>query len=170
MKLILELLQHRKTMHDTIALTCKMQPQHTIHSFVIEHGVYFQGTPLPDYCEKMEAKECFYNCTILSSSTGLTYVEGFVVRKDINFPIHHAWCIDDDGTVIDPTLDDPENCEYFGIPLHPDFVLEQVEISGMAGILDNYKTKRIYDSSPSTFKHPEWIESRSNERSIPNAF
>ena len=151
MSLIVELLESTKAMHDKIAESCTMKAQHTIHGFVLKHGREMIAQPRPEWCERGVPKECFSNATHLSIRTGLIYVEGFMVRRGIPFPIHHGWCVDDDNTVIDPTITDPEQCEYYGIPINSEFLHDQMHKSGMYGVLDNWKTYDIYKVDPSTF-------------------
>lgn len=151
MSLIVDILESTRAMHDRIAESCTMRPQHTVHGFVLTHGREMIAQPRPVWCERGTPKECFSNATHLSIRTGLTYVEGFVVRADIPIPILHGWCVDDDNTVVDPTIDRPEECEYYGIPINSDFLQDQMHKSGMYGILDNYKTVDIYQVEPITF-------------------
>lgn len=58
-------------------------------------------------------KECFRNAGWLSRTTRLHYVEGYAVRGRLMLPLAHAWCVDDDGRVYDPTW--PDGTDYFGV-------------------------------------------------------
>lgn len=122
-------------------------------SFVLRHGQPFSAGVRPSYIKQRPQKECFKNSLELALETGLTYVEGYTFRI---IPILHAWCIDEDGTVLDPTLRDQEQLEYFGIPFNTDYVLEYAHQSGMYGVLDNYGLRRIGTDDPVIFIHPEW--------------
>jgi hypothetical protein len=150
MSVLISMLKQHKEMYDAIAKRCNMHPQHHIHGFVLEHGRPFTAAPRPDWCERGTPKECFSNAFHLALETGLIYVEGFMLRDGLPIPIHHGWCVDGD-VVIDPTINDPENCEYYGIPMDTDFVLLHTTTSGVYGILDNPNSKRIYETVPDTF-------------------
>ncbi len=75
----------------------------------------------------MKMKECFKNATeIVISGYGykhkLTYVEGFAVSGKmleigLVFPVQHAWAVDTDGNVYDPTFEQPEHGVYIGLPI-----------------------------------------------------
>lgn len=150
MSLLLAMLKQHKEMHDEIAKHAFMRPQHHIHGFVLQHGRPFTAAKLPDWCERGIPKECFSNATHLTLETGLTYVEGFMLRDGLPIPIHHGWCVEGD-VVIDPTIDKPENCEYFGIPFDTEFLMLHTTTSGVYGILDNPASQRIYETPPEMF-------------------
>jgi len=130
----------------------------TVFKLVAENGFEFKGSPLPDYIKQRTPKECFANALHLALETGLTYVEGYISVHAV--PIHHAWCVDEHGTVIDPTVVNPEDREYFGIPMDIDFVMHHCLASGYYGILDNFEFREIYDIDPSTYIHPEWKDKK----------
>mgnify|MGYP001012730423 FL=1 len=61
-------------------------------------------------------KRCFVNAARLAATRRdeLQYVEGWAWGK---VPLHHAWCVDRDGNVVDPTWEpDPLLDAYFGVP------------------------------------------------------
>lgn len=126
----------------------------TVFSIVANYGKTFIPEIRPEWLDLQEPKQCFKNSLNLSLITGLTYCEGFIYRV---MPIHHAWCIDDEGKVYDPTIKDQHNIPYFGIPFEQDFAFRVAQESGMYGILDNYEFRKIYDLPPEEFMHPEWI-------------
>jgi hypothetical protein len=127
----------------------------TVYSLVANNGIEFLSKPRPDWVQQGTPKECFSNAAHLAMSTGLIYVEGFIFRI---IPIHHAWCVDEDGTVIDPTLADQHTMPYFGIPFDSDFLLNVLDVSGMYGIMDNHEFRRIYDLNPAEFLHEHWLK------------
>ena len=71
------------------------------------HEYYWPGK-LPKGYGHMKPNQCFLNAQRLLQRrhyTGLRYVEGFVYADAHGeFPLHHAWLIDDGDQVIDPTL------------------------------------------------------------------
>lgn len=100
-----------------------------------------QRRPKP-YTAKMAYKACFGNAMHLAASSWwlhderqLTYVEGYAWGKTI--PVLHAWCVDREGRVIDPTWkqEDVVEAAYFGIPFDWDWVREYIVTNGVYGVL-----------------------------------
>lgn len=118
------------------------------YQFVLDHGKEYTGRRLPSDYRQRTPKECFKNAAELALETGLTYVEGFLFRF---VPIHHAWCIDENGNVIDPTVMDPQDCEYLGVPYDLDFVLDFITKAGYYGIMFNAAGGDMFDKSPEEF-------------------
>lgn len=50
--------------------------------------------------------------------------------------IHHAWAVDEEGNVVDPTLEDPEMCAYFGVKIETSVLWTELLRLGFYGILD----------------------------------
>ncbi len=82
------------------------------------------------------------------------YVEGYAINVvDLPIPIEHAWLVDGDGTVIDPTWPNAGDHVYYGVA----FKLEVVEkaiiaTNGDAGILSDPKLSRQLCASPERFE------------------
>lgn len=52
-----------------------------------------------------QIKECYRNAWISTCGrSDLKYYEGYVASKGIPIPIEHAWLVNADGMIIDPTL------------------------------------------------------------------
>jgi hypothetical protein len=76
--------------------------------------------PLPPRYPTMVPKQCFVNAArLVGRFRTLTYVEGYAYREGL-FPMHHAWAVDADRSVVDPTWRDPELCAYWGVPFDRD--------------------------------------------------
>ena len=91
-------------------------------------------------CFMGNKKECFKNAYQLSFTKNLTYCEGYAVSKILNFPVEHAWCIDNDNNVIDPTWND--GIEYFGIPFSMEFIINQALKTSVYGVFGNGRCKQ----------------------------
>lgn len=97
------------------------------------------GRPLvpmrrPGHLALGEPKQCYKNAALLVlESEDLTYVEGYACPPGL-IPVHHAWCLDAKGWVIDTTLTEPENTQYFGIPMSPGFLRRELERSDYWGL------------------------------------
>lgn len=69
----------------------------------------------------------------------LSYCEGFAISNEVAFVIAHAWLVDTQSQVIDPTWNenyvDPT---YFGVVFTREFVGKVALKTKQYGILDNY--------------------------------
>jgi hypothetical protein len=86
-----------------------------------------------------EARDCFNNATRYAAvRDDVVYAEGYALEPGLPVPVHHAWLIDADGHVIDPTWKETADHVYFGIPFKQKFLRELLERNGgQAGILVN---------------------------------
>jgi hypothetical protein len=76
-----------------------------LHEFILKYGQVYAGQNLPKKYRLRRIKQCFRNAkAITERSKVLTYCEGFVASKEIPLIIHHAWAVNRQGEVIDPTL------------------------------------------------------------------
>ena len=85
-------------------------------------------------------KECYANAAHLAIwNKKLTYCEGQVHTI---MPIEHAWCIDEDGVVVDPTLDTDGRVGdihgYFGVPFRTDYLKRALMANKVYGLLDYF--------------------------------
>jgi hypothetical protein len=102
-----------------------------------------------------KAKMCYQNAShLMLNSADLIYVEGYVDVGPI--PVAHAWCIDSEGTVIDPTLQDPKKAKtsvyprgYFGIPFSREYVMKVLLRTKMYGLLDGMSNRRLFEGKDS---------------------
>lgn len=114
-----------------------------LQKFLLDHGKSYAVGPDTFAGPRMTPKECYSNATelVLDRPDDLTYVEGKVLCHGI--PIDHAWAVDANGVVMDPTLTDPNRItDYFGVPFRADYVRRAMIVNGYYGLLDGqaYKT------------------------------
>jgi hypothetical protein len=94
--------------------------------FCLMHGVSFTPAPLPKQFTPMLENYCFDNVyKFVRRYPEYHYVEGYASWGV--FPMMHAWAIDAEGTVIDPTWTDAirkyrRKLSYFGVELNMDAV------------------------------------------------
>lgn len=108
-----------------------------IEHFVLEHGKVWTPAPLTIVPKRRVPKECFANAMHLAlEEPGLFYVEGYVLSV---IPILHAWCVTQDGVVVDPTIERAAELHYFGVKFGNGYVLDTVLEKETYGILENYE-------------------------------
>lgn len=89
---------------------------HQFREGLLKIGREFVGGTLPDDLKRMTPRMCFKNAfTLATSHHNFTYCEGFALRIDMPLLIHHAWVIDQDDEVVEPTWDPLATDSYFGI-------------------------------------------------------
>lgn len=94
----------------------------SLQAYVYENGRSFTAAPLPTEIKQGMIKMCFDNSVSVFKRHGLTYVEGYAILSKITgMPIHHAWNVTPDGTVVDSTWV-PEGLEYYGIEVENEMV------------------------------------------------
>lgn len=100
---------------------------------VLAHGRAFKGARLPDGMERGTKHECFNNALLLAvGNHDLYYCEGFAYGV---VPTHHAWCVDRNGRVIDPTWDEPERAVYAGLVMRTKAAMDFAIKRGYYGML-----------------------------------
>jgi hypothetical protein len=91
-------------------------------AFVLNNGLSFKAAKLPRHVKRGAMKQCFYNAyNAMLDHDGLIYCEGFAQGAVI--PVLHAWCVTEDGRVVDPTW--KVGSEYIGVPFSSCYVMER---------------------------------------------
>lgn len=99
----------------------------TLHRYVLANGKFYKPAKLPSKYRRGTIKFCYGNSLHrVRSHPELTYVEGFAYTGP-GFPaFDHAWCVTEDGTVVDTTL--PKvGVAYFGVAFDRETVLRHLE-------------------------------------------
>lgn len=121
-----------------------------LERFMLKHGRVF--TPAPFTGERRPSQKCFQNAVEMATTVpGLRYAEGFAHTSII--PTLHAWCVDENDRVIDPTWDNPEACAYVGIAFDPAFAYKRMIKQRYFGLFD---TGHGYDKDLIRYLDPEF--------------
>lgn len=111
--------------------------------YVAAYGQEFKAAAQPSDLEYGKMGECYRNASMaVMSDPNLTYVEGFATSS-LGLTYMHAWAVDKDNNVIDPTWKDSQKTSYFGVKYDRDSYLKYL-----------YKAK-IYGVTASTFKNAQ---------------
>ncbi len=133
-----------KSMNRYVAASRVGWEHNSIEDFVLKNGQLFKTpTELPKGIRSAKMGLCFMNAyQLVDSRPELTYVEGFASVR--GFPLAHAWAVDKQNNVIDPTwlgkgkaVVDPKETAYFGVKIPIDQVRATILARGKYGVLHN---------------------------------
>jgi hypothetical protein len=125
-----------------------------VEGITATHGVSFPAVSWKRFrgrgYRRGREKNCFSNAYQLAFAfDDLIYCEGLAFSGLI--PVHHAWCVDSDGNVVDATWREErfrelpvEQWEYVGVPFASDWVWKTAGRRKIYGILDEpqlYRTE-----------------------------
>lgn len=142
----------RKPLHGYVNLT----------DFVLQHGRQFTPTKrLPKGIRCGKLKTCYTTAgRIAIDRDDLIYCEGFACGV---IPVMHAWLVDKEGNVIDPTwrqtVDgvDYRGVEYFGVPISHEYFTEHLCKYEKYALIDAWEHGwPMLKDSPEKFLHPQF--------------
>lgn len=98
--------------------------------------------PRPKGFRKGRNQACYRNAQRAASERGWTYCEGLALTE---FSwIHHAWCVDQAGAVVEATYGDLAS-EYYGVAFGLDEVRDNMIRTGFFGaLLGDHEIMRVY--------------------------
>lgn len=117
------------------------------YRLVAEHGRNWTPALKPEHVGFDPLGMCFQNALHLAHASGYTYVEGYATNY---VPIHHAWCVDFAGNVIDPTWREL-GCSYFGIPFDTEYVVRTALATRLYSVLWNHRNRELFDLDPAQY-------------------
>ncbi len=80
----------------------RCETNRVVTPFVRNHGRFFAPQPFPKKYRRGRPMVCFANAYRMTIRHKLTYVEGYAIGTTGRSHLH-AWCVDADGRVLDPT-------------------------------------------------------------------
>lgn len=127
-----------------------------------EHGRNWKPAPLPKDVRSGIKQGCFHNCATLALRwQRFIYCEGYACGV---IPVLHAWLLDAQGNVIDPTWTGGRNMaepgiDYFGVAIKTKYLIERTAMLQrgpfVASILDDWINDYPILSAPiDDWKHP----------------
>lgn len=110
-----------------------------VEDLLIAHGIEGVGSPLPKGMKRGPARHCYMNAgRIALDEIGYDYVEGLACNSVLPFPVAHAWLIDGEGRMIEPTWKQPKLCAYFGVVIPTKMLRREVLRKEMWGVLEDW--------------------------------
>lgn len=115
--------QYCQLLHDQFA---KLSPIPAPSALLLERGAEWT---VRRHCRwRGRQGACYANAQYLASRRkGLRYAEGYATSV---IPVEHAWCVDAQGRVIDPTWDEKHQPDYFGIAFDSEHVRRIRQVTG----------------------------------------
>lgn len=107
----------------------------TPESVLLKHGRPWTPAPQPSGIRFHGPQECFRNAWYeRARRPGTQYVEGYAAEASYGIPVAHAWLVDPEGLVIDPTWRTAGR-EYFGVPFDHTWVSRTIFRNKYWGVL-----------------------------------
>jgi len=125
--------------------------------FILDYGKEWESQRFSGGYSAGISRRCFGNAQDIlfhegGIADGLVYVEGYACSGSLTFPFptHHAWLVDPQGRVLDPTWEDPETSTYFGVPFNPEYLRRTVRAAGVpCSLIDNFHDRWELVRTPS---------------------
>jgi hypothetical protein len=119
----------------------------SVEDWLLTNGRLWTPAPLPARIRPMPIKQCYQNAFLLAarSKGRYRYVEG--IAYGVIPDIDHAWCVDDQDRVLDPTWCQPNRPDggpglaYFGAVFELDALRELRADTDLLSILHDYPRK-----------------------------
>ena len=125
------------------------QPEWKFNSFeelVLYCGREMTFASLPENIELGLPKGCYYNSLkILDKHPELAYCEGYALADDLVLPVPHAWLINQESEVIDPTWN--IKGAYIGVSFNTDWLISFLESRNQEDYLSVFESNYIEDFS-----------------------
>lgn len=110
-------------------------PMCPIERLILEFGKDYIPKKRPKGIKKQQNRECFRNATnLVLDNSDLEYVEGYAIHDGL-IPLQHAWTVNKQDEVVDPTWSNPELSEYRGVVISRDILIAEMLRTHFYGVL-----------------------------------
>lgn len=111
-------------------------------------------------------RQCYGNAAQLAlARPELTYVEGYAYPGSV-IPVHHAWCVDAQGSVVDNTFSDSGQAQYFGFPLSTHFLLKELANESCWGLFAEFASLERFLGALADVQSGVWAVSPDVEQEL----
>lgn len=112
------------------------------NDFMVAHGKCYRVGPHTYDGERGEQHGCFMNALhAVAWDHDLRYCEGKIYIHGVG--LDHAWCIDENDVVVDPTVTDTGQVNgYYGVEFITEYVRRAVLINKVYGVLDFFYARK----------------------------
>src|SRR5262249_20523115 len=95
--------------------------------YVLKYGQFHKPQQLPSQYKIGDPGCCFGNAAFLALTSELRYAEGFAFsgKLGVDMPIHHGWCLNEAGRVVDRTWGN--GLAYFGVVFEAKYVTQLLD-------------------------------------------
>jgi hypothetical protein len=109
-----------------------------LQRYLLARATEHVSQPLPKKYARGQKRECYRNAIKLAKRYPkvLRYAEGYGFSNGTPILIHHAWAVDAENRVVDPTWDEPALSFYFGRVFTLDEWERETDRSGGMCVLD----------------------------------
>ncbi|MDG6107624.1 hypothetical protein Daura_22980 [Dactylosporangium aurantiacum] len=90
----------------------------SFEALLLQHGRIFTA-PATEHAADFRGRNgrCYHNAAELSDASGHAYVEGVAGASPFPVGVQHAWCVDRNSQVLEPTWPTDQPRIYFGMPV-----------------------------------------------------
>lgn len=125
--------QRNAEIAEYLRITAELIPN-GLNAWILQNGRAFTPAKRPRGVRKLRNGLCYKHAAHLAirNPDRYTYVEGYGLSV---IPVQHAWCVDADGNVVDPTWKNPEDRGYFGVKFKVETLERYLVQQGVYGLL-----------------------------------
>ena len=134
----------------------------TLAGFLLRYGRSWEFNEASLAVPQGEKHQCYRNAAMLAlDNPEFIYVEGQTIiipaSGEGGIPIDHAWCVNEDGIVAEPTLGDISFVgAYFGVPFSRSYLTKTVQRLRYWGLIEG--NRELITGRETDFLADQWKE------------